>query len=532
MTARLLPLNLNTAAGDRRLWVAVFLLLLLATSPETAGAQAPEPQSPAGESSAEEDPPAPVAPPPFTGYSGGVATPAAKGQAPRLRPISRTKFDGAVVSWTILGAAAAAFLIGPGLLAFHFGSSSPQRLSELAGRSLLAAAAISLVWAMWGYTLAFSRSTVSADATAGEKVEGDPAVRDGNRFVGGWRHLLLQGMSSQLAGSSPEYPLRRPWDGVPHLLFMAYQMMFCIAAAAPLTAALAPRVGAGGFLIYLSLWVTAIYAPIAYWTWGAGWHAAALDSAGALAAHVNVGFAAAAAAIVLRKSRDSTSPDDVGRTYQAGGDGPLIVGAILFWAGSLLWSASRSAAPDGIAASSFLSVHMAACAGVVAWGGLDWAFGTGPGPTSYAKGAVAGLVAVAAASGVAAAESAIIIGMLGAAAVRLVDVRLCRSLAQGGLPRVFAFHGVGGALGVVLAGVFATPSVAGAARNGDPIGGLISGNAQQLAAQLVALGSAAALAFGVGLLLAAVMRFLVRRRTVAPTSTTIARPQAEHAAAS
>jgi Amt family ammonium transporter len=216
----------------------------------------------------------------------------------------------------------------------------------------------------------------------------------------------LQGFDSELRNDVPDYPLRRPGDAVPHLLFMAFQLGIFIAAAAPLVVCLSPGLALWGRMLFVTLWGTLVYAPIAYWIWGGGWHASTLDYAGGIVVQVTVGFSALALALVL--APPASGPEQPQTTPHLA---LLALGTVLFWAGSLITNASHSLSASAGSTNACVATHLAACTGILGWAGCEWLVRGTASPSGICAGAMAGLFTIAPACGYVAPQSALLIGV-------------------------------------------------------------------------------------------------------------------------
>jgi Amt family ammonium transporter len=269
---------------------------------------------------------------------------------------------------------------------------------------------------------------------------------------------------------------------IPHLLFMAFQGTFAIITAALISGAIVERMRFGPYLIFISAWVLLVYAPVCHWVWGGGWLAdlGALDFAGGTVVHVNAGIAALVAALVLGPRKD------YGRQALLPHNVPFVLlGAALLWFGWLGFNGGSALAADGSAALAFVNTMLSPAATLVAWMVLDlWRTGRVT-AVGGATGIVVGLVAITPAAGFVGPMAALLIGSLAAFPSYYAILRLSRTRADDSLD-VAAAHGVGGLVGALLTGVFATAAWGGS-------DGLLSGNPRQLLIQ--AVGIAAALAY-------------------------------------
>ncbi len=306
-------------------------------------------------------------------------------------------------------------------------------------------AVVSIVWVLWGYSLAFG---------------------EGGDFIGDLSMFGLSGIDSKQIYTG---------YSIPTLLFVIFQMMFAIITPALITGAFVERFKFTTYLIFLVIWVTVVYAPIAHWVWGGGWLGSfgdvALDFAGGTVVHINAGVAAVAAALLIGKRRNpGVEPHNV--PY-------VVLGAALLWFGWFGFNAGSGLIADGQAANAFLVTNTAAAASALVWGLLSQ-FQTGRmSAVGVASGAVAGLVAITPASGFVGVLGALAIGG-GAGALCYVAVLFRSRTGLDDALEVFAVHGVGGIWGALATGIFAVAAIGGTA-------GAIEGNGGQMVTQLVAV---------------------------------------------
>jgi len=349
-------------------------------------------------------------------------------------------------AWVLTSSALVLAMIIPGLALFYGGMVRSKNVLSTLMHSFISICIVSVVWVFWGYSLAF-----------GPDVGG---------IVGG---LDLLG----LAGVGPE-----PSEGstIPHLAFMVFQLMFAGITVALISGAIAERMKFSAFVLFATLWVTLIYAPLAHWVWGGGWLAdlGALDFAGGTVVHISSGVAALICALVLGKRHgygtDNMSPHNLPFT---------VIGAALLWVGWFGFNAGSALAADGIAASAFVATQVAAAAGALAWLGVEWGYRGKPTMLGAASGAVAGLVAITPAAGFVGPVYAIVIG-LGAGVVCYLGVLLKNKMGYDDALDVLAIHGFGGTWGALATGLFA--SVGGGT-------GLFFGNPGQVLIQAIAVGA-------------------------------------------
>jgi Amt family ammonium transporter len=348
-------------------------------------------------------------------------------------------------------------LMTPGLAFFYGGLARSKNVGATIMHSFIAIGVVSVVWVLWGYTLAF-----------GGDVGG---------FIGNLDYLGLAGVSA--FESTLGYTISDQ-------TFMIFQAMFAIITPALITGAFAERMKFSTFLVFIVLWVTIVYAPVAHWVWGGGWLGGlgALDFAGGTVVHINSGVAALAAALIFGRrlgfKREPMEPHNI----------PFVVlGAGLLWFGWFGFNAGSALAADGTAVNAFVVTNTAAGAGAVTWTLMSWIFGTKPSVVGAASGAVAGLVAITPAAGFVGPIPAIIIG-LGAGILCYGAVQLLVKLNVDDALAVCGVHGVGGTWGALATGLFVG---IGFSSFGDLAGAASRG--EQILAQLIGIGATVVWAF-------------------------------------
>ena len=345
-------------------------------------------------------------------------------------------------AWLLM-ASALVLLMTPGLAFFYGGLVRARNVISTIMYSFIAIAVVSIVWVLWGYSLAFG---------------------EGSDFIGDFSMLGLSGIDI-----NDVYP----GTGIPTLLFVVFQMMFAIITPALITGAFVERFKFTTYLVFLVIWITIVYAPIAHWVWGGGWLGGygTLDFAGGTVVHINAGVAAVAAAIVVGRRRDpGVEPHNV--PY-------VVLGAALLWFGWFGFNAGSGLAADGVAVNAFLVTNTAAATAALTWGLLSQLQTGRMSAVGVASGAVAGLVAITPASGYVGVMGALGIGF-GAGIFCYAAVWLRTKTRVDDALEVFAVHGVGGAWGAIATGIFAVAVIGGTK-------GAIEGNSGQLLIQLVAV---------------------------------------------
>ena len=350
--------------------------------------------------------------------------------------------DSGHTAW-MLTASALVLLMTPGLAFFYGGLVRARNVISTLMYSFMAMAVVSVVWVLWGYSLAFG---------------------EGSAFIGDLSFFGLSGID-----------VNDTDNGIPTLLFVIFQMMFAIITPALITGAFVERFKFTTYLIFLVIWVTIVYAPVAHWVWGGGWIGdvgdGALDFAGGTVVHINAGVAAVAAAWLIGKRRDP-GPEPHNVPY-------VILGAALLWFGWFGFNAGSGLAADGVDVNAFLVTNTAAAAAALTWGVISQIQTGRMSAVGVASGAVAGLVAITPASGYVGVYGALAIGA-GAGLLCYIAVYLRTKIQVDDALEVFAVHGVGGIWGAIATGIFAVAAIGGTA-------GLIDGNAGQMVTQVVAV---------------------------------------------
>ena len=360
-------------------------------------------------------------------------------------------------------------LMTPGLALFYGGMVRRQNLLSTLMMSFVMLVVIGVLWAAYGYSLAFGTSQ--------------------GGFIGGLNFAFLNGVGqapSDVYGST-----------VPHLSFMSFQAMFAVITIALVTGAVVERIKFSTMVVFSILWITLVYGPVAHWVWGdGGWLASlgAMDFAGGAVVHINAGVSALAVSLLLGKRRGfpkvPVEPNSI----------PLVViGASLLWFGWFGFNAGSSLAADGLASSAFVATNLSAAAAGLTWMALSW-FHRRPSVIGTVTGAVAGLVAITPAAGFVAPIMGLPIGAIAAVACYYALIFFKNRLNVDDSLDVFAVHGIGGIWGALATGIFSSAAV-----NSAGTDGLIYGNAGPLLWQLVSVAAVTAYAFamswGIGKLL-------------------------------
>lgn len=372
----------------------------------------------------------------------------------------------------ILVSAALVLLMTPGLAIFYAGMVRGKNVLGTILQSFIMISVISIEWVYVGYSMAF-----------GPDIGG---------FIGDLSFFALQGVTT---APSPDYATT-----IPHTVFMIYQCMFAIITPALITGAFAERVRFGPFLFFSLAWTMLVYNPVCHWVWGSGgWLGAkgVLDFAGGLVVHLTSGMAALAAVIIIgpRKGlgKESFIPHSLPMT---------LTGTGILWFGWFGFNGGSALAADGIAATAFVSTHLAGMAGMAMWLLVEWIYYKRPTTLGAASGAIAGLATVTPAAGFITPNSAIIIGLI-AGLCCYFAVNLKNKIGFDDSLDVVGIHGLGGVIGTICLGVFASK-----AANPGGADGLLAGNASFLGTQIFGVAVVGAYAFIVSLVLFKIIDFV------------------------
>jgi Amt family ammonium transporter len=350
-------------------------------------------------------------------------------------------------AWMLISSALV-LIMTPGLAFFYGGMVRSKNVASTIYQNFIPLGIVGIIWYLCGYSLAFS---------------------EGSQFIGSLKYALLDGVGAEPVALAAT---------IPHSAFMLFQLMFAIITPALITGAFAERITFKGWLLFLIIWSVVVYSPVAHWVWGpGGWISAkgALDFAGGTVVHMTAGYSALVAALVFRKRFDfdsETKPYNVGL---------VALGTALLWFGWFGFNAGSALTSGALAAQAFSTTFFATAAAMLAWTTVDWLKDGKPTLIGGCIGIVAGLVAVTPAAGFVTVGSAIIIG-LSAGVICNLAARLIKKCCKiDDTLDVFACHGVGGTIGVITTGLFATKAVNSA--GGD---GLLTGSADLFIANVTA----------------------------------------------
>jgi Amt family ammonium transporter len=351
-------------------------------------------------------------------------------------------------AWMLTSTALVLMMTIPGLALFYAGMVRKMNSLATAMQSFATCCLVTVLWMVIGYSLAFT---------------------PGGPFIGSFDRFLLSGMA--VGGASPLAPT------IPESVYMTFQMTFAIITPALITGAFADRMKFSALLWFMGLWLVIVYAPIAHMVWGGGFLGGmgVLDYAGGTVVHINAGVAGLVVALVLGKrtgyGKTPFPPHNL--MYS-------LIGASLLWVGWFGFNAGSAVAADVRAGMAMAVTQIATAAAALAWMFAEWAFKGKPSVLGIASGAVAGLVAITPASGFVAPGGALVIGIVAGVLCFLAATSLKNAIGYDDSLDAFGVHAIGGIVGAILTGVFATMAVTGAA---DPVG-LIDGNPGQVTTQI------------------------------------------------
>jgi Amt family ammonium transporter len=370
-------------------------------------------------------------------------------------------------AWLIVATALVLFMTIPGLALFYGGLVRQKNVLNIFMQCFIIMAVISLEWVMFGYSNAFGSSTGALAP-----------------YIGGFDWAFLNGIN--ITDPSPYY-ISQSVERIPHIVFIMFQCMFAVITPALIIGAFAERIKFRGFLIFTLLWAVFVYNPIAHWVWsGDGWlyKLGALDFAGGTVVHINAGIAAIVTALMIgkRKYYDNhpTPPHNV----------PMVaMGAAMLWFGWFGFNAGSGLAADGLAGNAFMVTHIATAAAALTWALIDWIINKKPTLVGTATGAVAGLVAITPAAGSVGVGGAIAIGIIVSVVCFIMVSVVKHKLGYDDSLDAFGVHGIGGIIGALATGIFATKAVTGLYLPDGGVDGALYGNGKQLLIQLIAVGS-------------------------------------------
>ena len=362
--------------------------------------------------------------------------------APLTRPglVDASTINGADTAWMMTSTALVLFMTLPGIALFYGGMVRRKSVINVMACVVVVCAVVSLLWFAVGYSIAF---------TPGSGALGP--------FIGGGERMWFAGLD--YVKDSGKVAVSHIAPNIPESVYSMFQLTFAIITAALVVGAFVERMRFSAVVVFMSLWTLVVYAPIAHWVWEpSGWLAklGVLDFAGGSVVHINAGVAGLVCAFALGQrrgyGRESFAPFNLGLT---------MAGAGMLWVGWFGFNAGSAVASDGRAGLAMAVTHIAAAAGAISWMLAEWLVRRRPSLLGLCSGLVAGLVAITPAAGFVSPRSALFIGLIAGVACYWGATGLKRLLKTDDSLDVFGVHGIGGIVGSLLTGVFASKAISG-----------------------------------------------------------------------
>ncbi len=347
-------------------------------------------------------------------------------------------------AWMLTSTCLVLLMTIPGVALLYGGLVSKRNIISTITQTFMITCLVTLLWFIVGYSLSFSEGSF-------------------NSFVGGFSNLFLKDVGvDSLSGTIPES------------VFVVFQLTFAIITAALICGAVAERMNFSALVIFIAVWILLVYAPICHMVWGGGLLASlgVLDFAGGTVVHINCGFAGLVAAIVLGERKKKSRPHNLLLS---------LIGTSLLWVGWFGFNAGSAVAANGGAGMAMLVTQVATATAGLTWMFVEWGIGKKPSLLGILSGAIAGLVAITPAAGFVGPVGAFFIGLIAGIACYWASTKLKNKFGYDDSLDVFGIHGVGGAVGAILTGIFAKEAIGGAA-------GLLEGNTGQLWLQFIGVG--------------------------------------------
>ena len=360
-------------------------------------------------------------------------------------------------AWMITATILVLLMSIPGIALFYGGLVRQKNILSVLMQTIFIVAVVTIIWVAFGYSWAFDTSFAES---------GNPLAC----IMGGFSKAFLHGI-----GLNTLMP-----TGIPELTFAMFQCMFALITPALILGAFAERVKFSGYVAFIIAWVIIAYLPMAHWVWGGGFlqEMGAIDFAGGTVVHINAGVAALVMALCVGKREDYR----VGHPITPHNITFVFMGMSFLWLGWFGFNAGSGLAADGLAANAFVVTHVATAAAAVTWMVIDWCVNKKPTTVGACTGAVAGLVAITPAAGTADVFGAFMIGILSTCVCFFMVAVVKAKFKYDDALDAFGVHGIGGILGSILTGVFATQAVTGE----GGVQGALYGNWHQLWIQIIA----------------------------------------------
>ncbi|CAN7395288.1 ammonium transporter [Polaromonas sp. LjRoot131] len=389
---------------------------------------------------------APAPPPAAPAAAAAVSAPAVPASAPPPAPLTRPglvgaeTLNGADTAWMMTSTALVLLMTLPGIALFYGGMVRKKSVLNVMACVVAICAVVSLLWFAVGYSIAFT-----------------PGSSAWGHYVGGAERFWFTGLD--YVKDAQKVAVSHVAPNIPESVYAMFQLTFAIITAALVVGSFVERMRFSAMLIFMSLWTVVVYAPIAHWVWEPnGWLArmGALDFAGGSVVHINAGMAGLVCAYVLGPrhgyGREPFTPFNLGLT---------MAGAGMLWVGWFGFNAGSAVASDGRAGLAMAVTHIAAAAGALSWMAAEWAVRGRPSLLGLCSGLVAGLVAITPAAGFVSPRAALVFGVAAGLACYWGATGLKRLLNADDSLDVFGVHGVGGIVGSLLTGVFASKAISG-----------------------------------------------------------------------
>ena len=360
-------------------------------------------------------------------------------------------------AWMIVATLLVLLMTIPGIALFYGGLVRQKNVLSIIMQCMLIVCAVTIIWVAFGYSFVFGTSLMDSGSAW-------------SFLIGGFDKVLLKGITTSSLSTG----------NIPEIIFVLFQCMFAIITPALILGAFAERLKFSGFLIFTVLWSILVYIPMAHWVWGGGFlqQMGAIDFAGGTVVHINAGISALVMAIMAGKRSDYK----IGHPITPHNITFVFLGTAFLWLGWFGFNAGSGLQADGIAANAFLVTHLATCVAALTWMAIDWIHNKKPTTVGACTGAVSGLVAITPAAGT--------VDIFGAFCIGLITPIICFYMVAVIKPKfkyddtldAFGVHGIGGIVGSILTGVFATQFISGE----GGVKGALYGDWDQLGVQILA----------------------------------------------
>ncbi len=360
-------------------------------------------------------------------------------------------------AWMIVATLLVLLMTIPGIALFYGGLVRQKNVLSIIMQCMLIVCAVTIIWVAFGYSFVFGTSLMDSGSAW-------------SFLIGGFDKVLLKGITTSSLSTG----------NIPEIIFVLFQCMFAIITPALILGAFAERLKFSGFLIFTVLWSILVYIPMAHWVWGGGFlqQMGAIDFAGGTVVHINAGISALVMAIMAGKRSDYK----IGHPITPHNITFVFLGTAFLWLGWFGFNAGSGLQADGIAANAFLVTHLATCVAALTWMAIDWIHNKKPTTVGACTGAVSGLVAITPAAGT--------VDIFGAFCIGLITPIICFYMVAVIKPKfkyddtldAFGVHGIGGIVGSILTGAFATQFISGE----GGVKGALYGDWHQLGVQILA----------------------------------------------